>query len=295
MGIIRSLSLSKSIWSMTFKMLLKYPRILLPFFITAVVQGLVLTILFYFPRPPFVSIFGPPIKAFFTTKAYSGARFLHYPDNFLILPQLFYYGQVLTMITVGVVMFGMAMGMVYQANTEGETVKIFGNLNRSVRRYLALAGIWIITFILSLLILRLPVFLIVKFMQPTPFAKILFVSLPYLGIFIAFLLEALFIYAYPAIIIERRKFFGAIKRSFSMSKKIFLTTVILIATPRILEIFVILARQKLKGLMNLTFPEITVGVLAGAIVVAFITDSLVFLTTANLFVLAKETEKEVAA
>lgn len=285
MGISGSFGLSKSVWSVTFRMLVRYPRILIPFFIAALFEGLVLTVLFYFPRPPLTIIFAPPIKAFF------GERFLHYPNNFLLLPQLFYYGQVLATITVGVVMFGMAMGMVYQANTEGEKVKIAGNLNRAIRRYVTLAGVWLVTFIISLIILRGPRFLVVKFLPPTVFAKILLQVLFYLGIVLVFFVEAFFIYAYPAIIMERRKFLGAIKRSFDISREVFLTTIILIITPRILDVAIMALKQRLIGLMNLTLPEITLVVLAASVVVTFITDSLVFLTTANLFVLTKETEK----
>lgn len=286
MGIKGSFSLSKSIWSVTFKILAKYPRLLFPFFITALFEGLVLTALFYFPRFPLSIIFAPPIRAFF------GARFLHYPSNFILLPQLFYYAQVLVTMTVGVVMFGAAMGMVYQAHTEGEKVKIFGNLNRSLRRYMTLAGIWLITFIISLIILRGPRFLIFKFLPPTTFFKILLQIFFYGGIVLIFLIEALFIYAYPAIIIERRKFFSAIKRSFGISKGVFLTTLTLIIVPRILDFVVMMLKQNAVRLMNLTLPEITLVILAAGVAVTFITDSLVFLTTANLFVLTKETEKE---
>lgn len=286
MGISGSFSLSKSVWSVTFRMLVKYPRILIPFFITALFEGLVLAVLFYFPRPPFTIIFAPPLKAF------GAERFLHYPNNFLLLPQLFYYGQVLVTMTVGVVMFGMAMGMVYQANTEGETIKIAGNINRSLRRYITLAGVWLLTFIISFIILRGPRFLVVKFLQPTVFAKVLLQILFYVGIVLVFLVEAVFIYAYPAIIMERRKFLGAIKRSFSISKGVLLTTIILIVIPRILDVIVMVLKQNLVRFMNLTLPEITLVILAASVVVTFITDSLVFLTTANLFVLTGETEKE---
>ncbi|MBM3254110.1 MAG: hypothetical protein FJZ16_07650 [Candidatus Omnitrophica bacterium] len=285
MKIKENLALSKSIWSVTFKMLAKYPCLLLPFLITAVFEGFALTILFYYPRPPLSLIFAPPVKAFF------GGHFLHYPDNFLLLPQLFYYAQVLVTMTVGVVMFGMAMGMTYQANTMGEKIKILGNLNRSLRRYITLAGVWLITFILLLVILRGPRFLIVKFLASRNFNIIVFNIILYIGIALVFLIEALFIYSYPAIIIERRGFLDSIKRSFNISRNLFLTTIVLIIVPRILDVIVILIKQNLVRLMNLTLPEITLAVLAVGIAVTFITDSLVFLATANLFIFTMETEK----
>jgi hypothetical protein len=62
--------------------------------------------------------------------------------------------------------------------------------------------------------------------------------------------------------------------------------------PRSLEVLFILVKQKQQGLMNLTFPEITLFILAAGIIISFISDSLVFLSTANLFILKQETEKE---
>jgi len=287
-GIRDNLSLSKSVWSVTFKTLAKYPSLLIPFFVTAVFEGLVLTVLFYYPRSPFAAIFGPPVKAFY------GIRFLHYPYNFLLLPKLFYYAQILTTLTLGVVMFGMAMGMVSQVHTEGTKPRIGGSINRSLRRYLSLAGIWLLTFIISLIILRGPAFLIMKFMQPTTFARILLLVVSYGGILAVFLVEALFIYAYPAIIVERLGFFKSIARSFSVSTGVFLTTAILVIVPRILDVVGIIIKDKMTSATNLSFPdfpEITVVMLAIVLGITFITDSLVFLSTANLFMLKKETEK----
>ncbi len=273
---------------MTFKTLAKYPSLLIPFLVTAVFEGLVLTVLFYYPRSPFAAIFGPPVKAFY------GIRFLHYPYNFLLLPKLFYYGQVLATLTLGVVMFGMAMGMVSQIHTEGTKPRIGGSINRSLRRYLPLVGVWLVTFIISLIILRGPAFLIMKFMQPTTFAKILLQVVSYGGILAVFLVEALFIYAYPAIVVERLGFLKGIARSFSISTGVFLTTAILVIVPRILDVIGIIIKDKMSSATNLSFPdfpEITVVMLAILIGITFITDSLVFLSTANLFMLKKETEK----
>ncbi len=280
---------------MTFRMIVKYPRILLPFFIKAVFEALALTVCFYSPRSPLLAIFGPPIKSFFTTMTpsgvISGARFLHYPLNFELLPTLFYYGQIFVMFTVGAIMYGMAMGMVSQAHSENEEIKISGNFNRAARRYFALTAIWLITFVLSLVILKLPPVILKKIMPPTPSAMLLLSILSYAGVVVIFVTEALFIYAYPAIIIERKGILGAIRRSFSVMSHVFLPTIVLVFVPRIFEFFYVFVRQKQQGLMNLFGPEITLVILGAGIVLTFITDALVFLSAANLFILKQETEK----
>jgi len=278
--------LSFSVWSITFRMIAKYPRVLIPFFIKAVFEALVLAVFFYSPRAPLSIVFAQPIKSFF------GANYLHYPYNFSLLPTLFYYGQILVMLTVGAIMYGMAMGMVSQAHSGSGDVKIFGNFNRSARRYFALVGIWLITFILSLVVLKVPPVILKKLMPPTPSAMLLLQILSYSGIVVIFVFESFFIYAYPAVIIERKGIFGAIGRSFSVIRHVFLTTVTLVFVPRLFEFLYVFVRQKQQGLINLTVPEVTLVILGAGIVLTMVTDALVFLSTANLFILKQETEKE---
>lgn len=289
MGIKESLNLSKSVWSMTFRMIARYPRVLIPFFSIAVFEALLLTVLFYYPRPPVSAVFAQPIQAFF------GARYLHYPYNFLLLPKLFYYGQILTILTLGVVMFGMAVGMVGQVNMEGNRPRISGNINRALRRYFSLAGVWLITFIASWILLKASLFLITKFSSPPLAAKLLFSASFYGSLAAVFLVESIFVYAYPAIIIERKGFIKGVVKSFSMIKGVFITTVILVLAPRILDIVGIVIRNKVIVASNVNFPafpEISAVVIAAIILMTFISDSLVFLSTANLFMLKMEVDKK---
>lgn len=276
----------RTVWSITFRMIAKYPSVLVPFLLKAVFEGLVLTVFFYSPRPPFTAIFAQPVKNIF------GPAYLHYPYNFNILPTLFYYGQIIVMVVLGVIMYGMAMAMVSQAHSEGEGVRAFGSFNRAARRYFALLGIWAIIFILSFVILKAPAWIITSTMQRSPSSEMLLSVLSYAGIAVVFTVEALFIYAYPALIIERRSIFGAIARSFGIVRHVLFPTIVLVFVPRMLEVLFMLAKQKQQGLMNLTFPEITLVILGAGIAISFIADSLVFLSTANLFILKQETEKE---
>ena len=276
----------KTVWSITFRMIAKYPAILIPFLLKAVFEGIVLTVLFYSPRPPFTAVFAQPIKNIF------GPAFLHYPYNFNILPTLFNYGQIFVMVVFGVIMYGMAMAMVSQAHSGNEDVRAFGGFNRSARRYLGLLGIWAIIYILSFIILKAPSWIITSTMQRTQSSVMMLRILSYSAIAVAFFVEALFIYAYPALIIERKSVFGAVKRSFGVVKHVLFTTLLLVFIPRSLEVLFMLAKQKQQGLMNVTFPEITLFILAAGIIISFISDSLVFLSIANLFILKQETEKE---
>ena len=279
------LGVAKSVWSMTFKMVRRYPSILFPFFMIAVSQAIVLAIMFYFPRPPLSIIFAQPIRAFF------GEQFLHYPSNFLLLPRLFYFGQVVVMVTIGAIMFGTAIGLIHRANKKDEAYGVADSLNRSVRHYLTLVGIWVVIFCLSLIILRFPGFLITKFLSRTPLVSALLQVLFYGGFLLVFLVEALFIYAYPAAVLEDRGLLSAIKRSLRVSRKVFSTTFILIAIPRILEVLVIALRRYALMRVNRVLPELTLVILGLVITASFIADFLVMSSTVNLFVLTKEAER----
>ncbi len=280
-------SVSKSVWSMTFKMRRKYHSILLPFFIIAFFQGIGLVTLFHFPIPPVSVIFAKPIRAFF------GEQFMHYPFNFLLLPRLFSYGQILVSGTIGVIMFGMAIGLIYQANIEDEKLRLMGNLNRSIRKYFAFVGIWLIIFVLSFIALRIPQFLIVKFLPKTALTNLIYKGIFYIGFIVILLIETFFIYAYSAVIIEGRKFISAVGRGVSVVKKVFLPTFILVTVPRLLDFLSIILKRYLDLFIKWTVPEVTLVLLGLSIIIAFITDFLVISTTANLFVLAKEAEKKI--
>ncbi|MFA6357026.1 MAG: hypothetical protein WCY23_07965, partial [Candidatus Omnitrophota bacterium] len=204
----------------------------------------------------------------------------------------FNYGQIFVMVVFGVIMYGMAMAMASQAHSGTEEVRAFGSFNRSARRYLGLLGIWAIIYILSFIILKAPSWIITSTMQRTQSSVMMLRILSYSAIAVAFFVEALFIYAYPALIIERKSVFGAVKRSFGVVKHVLFTTLLLVFIPRSLEVLFMLAKQKQQGLMNVTFPEITLFILAAGIIISFISDSLVFLSIANLFILKQETEKE---
>ncbi|MFA5317222.1 MAG: hypothetical protein WC369_07375, partial [Dehalococcoidales bacterium] len=145
---------------------------------------------------------------------------------------------------------------------------------------------------LSFIILKAPSWIVTSTMQRTQSSVMLLQVFSYAAIAVAFFVEALFIYAYPALIVERKSVFGAIARSFGVVKHVLFTTVLLVFIPRLLEVLFMVAKQKQQGLMNLTFPEITLFMLAAGIIISFISDSLVFLSTANLFILKQETEKE---
>jgi len=70
------------------------PVILIPFLSIAFVQLLALEILYFAPRYPLAAFFNPIVQTLW------GERFVHYPNNLLILPKLFQNVQVFVYIFI---------------------------------------------------------------------------------------------------------------------------------------------------------------------------------------------------
>lgn len=262
-------------WGETFKILRAHPVIWLPFVIVGLFDTLVLVLLYLAPRPPLSALLAPPIRAFW------GERFLHYPFNLFLIPRLFDYCHIISTAFMGVLMTGAAIGMLKQAK-EGTKPNILFNLIKSLRMYLRLLVIWLVMFgLVSAVFKGLPA--IFHFKQGVAFQMVI-----YAAFFISILIEAIFIYAMPAVIIEEKKAGAAIKRSISFSKSAFLPTLILVGLPTLIYIPMIILRGKLPVLMSKVFPEAVLIFLGIGIVISVIIDCLVTSSAAILFLNKKE-------
>lgn len=284
MEIRKSLEIAKSTWKLTFNTLCSHPRVVTPFFFIVLCEAFFLTVFYYAPRPPLVSVLGPPISRFFSE------NYLHYPFNFRILPTLFYYGQVFVWLTVGVSMMGVASNMIYQVHEGRLSPSIMGSFNRVIRRYPALLLIAGLVFLLSVASFKIPRFLIMRFYFLPRGKFFCLQAFFFVSFFAAVIFETLLAYAVPSAIIERRSFPGALKRTFSISREMFLPGFILVAVPRLLDLVMAFLKNKLPLIMHKTFPEITLFILGAGIAMVFITDLLVISLITNLFLIKKDTE-----
>jgi hypothetical protein len=257
-------------WKMTFGYFKQNPNILIPFFIVGIFDFLILGLIYLTPRPPLSALFAPPIRAFW------GEKFLHYPLNLLLIPRLFNYGHLFSTALIGVLMTGLAIGMLSEAKEEGRPSILF-NLIRSAKRYLSLAAIWLVIFGLITVIFKgLP--FILRFKQPTALQIVFCVSF-----LISILIEAIFIYAMPAVMIEKKRTWAAIKRGVTFAKSIFLPSLLLVIIPTIIYIPIIILKGRLPILMTEIFPEMVLILLGLGIIVSVIIDCIVTCSTAVLF------------
>src|SRR3989339_693704 len=217
------------------------PRILLPFLCIVLFQYATLLTLFFAPRPPFSIVLAPVIRAFW------GDQFLHYPYNFLLLPQLYNYAKNIIDITFGVFFIGIAVSMITQSYNNARPEWALG-IQKTAKRLIRLILLWLITIAVIVGILKF----IHLFSQS-------FISSIKVQLFLDFLagtlVQVVFAFAIPAVIIENRKLLIALKRTTALCKNYPLETLLIVGIPSML--FLPLLFIDFVSLMKRFVPEIT--------------------------------------
>ena len=252
-----------------FNILRKYPRIIVPFAVTGICNVLALYMVYLTPQRPFIYLFGPPVKAFW------GIKFLHYPFNLYLLPKLFYYASICVGATVGVLMSAAAIGMIRDSYAGKSIPSFFPSFSTAMRRYFALFGIWFITFIIS--------FYSVKAIGHFVRAGFMLKALPYIMYAVSIALQIIFIYAVPALIIEKRKVISSIVRGFRILRVSLLPTLVVVFLPVIFYLPVLMMKQKGAVLMGRLYPEIIIVIIGLGIFIFFVIDVLVTIFTTLIF------------
>jgi len=283
----KSFAVVKQTWAESFGIMGKYRRVFYPFIGLAFLQILALYFLFLAPRPPISTVLAPIVRAFW------GENFLHYPFNFILLPKLYNYAEIILSVIVGAAMTGMTVDLVRQAKKRIPP-GLKAGLKNSFKRYLSLIGVWIVTFILVSVVFRVPQFIMSKyhigatsslFSQWNVSRLLLVVS-----VLVGLMIEALFVYAIPSIMLEQKRTWKAIARSFSLAKRNFLVTFIVVSVPMIFVILMGFVKRKIPMLIDKTFPEITLWIMIIGIIISMLANC--WITTAATTMLIKERQKE---
>lgn len=264
-------------WKETIKIFGQNKGIFLPFFLVGLVDVFLLIIIYLAPQPPFSVILGPPIKIFW------GERFLHYPLNLFLIPRLFDIAHTISTALIGVLMTGVAVKMFEEIH--GGSRPDFGRgLARSFRVYLRIFIIWLVMFgLVSVVFKVLPAI----FRPKHSMAAILVSGV---GLLVTILIQALFIYAIPAVIVEEKKIWQAIKRSVSFCLSNLVPTLILVGLPMVVYIPLLILKGKFSLLTSKIFPEaILIFVIVG-VVISVIMDCLVTSSTAVFFLNKRKSE-----
>src|SRR3989338_3524603 len=104
------------VYKHAFLVLKKNPTIWFLFLAISVVDLISLALLFLSPSPPVSFVLAPVIERFW------GEKYLHYPNNFLLLPELFRLTHFAILTVFGVFVTGIAVKKIEQDNARNENL-----------------------------------------------------------------------------------------------------------------------------------------------------------------------------
>ncbi len=276
----------KNAYTQTFRAIRNNPEFFWPFFIFAILESVFLLLLFLAPRMPLRLVLGPPIKTFW------GERFLHYPANFLLLPKLSSLSRMFLSVFFGSLLTGAAVSMAVNVFTKGKA-RFSDSLKIALKKYLTLFAIILIVTVLFYVTMRFTSTTMVKYFIHGH-RKFLFIPaalwLGPLAVIInlgmATFIQALFVYAIPALMAENQRFIKCIFRSFVTFKNLFVPTLVLVALPILAYLPIIVLNYNAAFIIRNAFPELVLFILlAGIFISALIVDLLITLSTSFLYLL----------
>lgn len=223
-----------------------------------------LGVLFLAPSEPFSVLLAPIIRTFW------GERFLHYPENFLLLPKLLNHAHVLILTFFGIFVTGMIIKKT-EAYFSGSEISFVDAGVMIFRKYFVLMAAWVICYGLFMLIIKKTLPLL------PPQIVLRFGGSFVLGIFFQ-VLSAFFL---PMILLSGKGLFPSLWDGLKLSLAHSPLILILASLP----LLVLLLSSFFKAMTPVYIqfnPELTLGVLVLGIAVSLAVD---FVLTSSLTVL----------
>lgn len=281
-----------SIYTKSFELIKKSPRIFLPFIIFTLLESIILIFISIAPRTP-DSILGPVISTIW------GEKFLYYPDNLLLLPKLLSLCRIALYIAFSSLLSAIAVAMVSDGYRRGSLCKLGTAVITAIKKYVYFFTLALTVTIVFYASKKLLAIFLMKFcdvsglnlsfvLDKTLWAGPIAICT---NAFFALIFQAAFIYAVPEMIIAKEKFIKAIVKSVILFKKTFITTSLLVGLPMLAYIPIILLNYNAGFLIQKTHPwSMFIILFLGIAANSLIIDSIV-ITSSTVFYLMK-TQKQ---
>ncbi|MCK5082392.1 MAG: hypothetical protein KAR31_05755 [Candidatus Omnitrophica bacterium] len=265
-----------------------HPVILVPFVTIAFIQIFVLEILYFSPRFPLSGFFNPIVWTFW------GEGFVHYPNNFTILPKLFQYAQIPLYIFISSFLIAVAMAIIAAIN-DGRKVRFLSACRSTLPKYI---HVFIAASMLfgvfygfhrgySLMMARATqiastegVFFIIK--------TVVIKGAPYFNLLIGVFVTTVFAFVFPLITIDGKKIFSAIGLNFKHLWGSFWFVSFLVVIPTAFYLPILLLRSNVNMIAQTAFPEVRVLILLASILVTMFIDATVYTAITTYYLLKKE-------
>jgi len=254
------------IYGQVFSVLRKNPTVWILFAIIGLFDAIALTLLYLAPSPPLSHILAPIIRTLW------GEPFLHYPDNFLLLPKLFNHAHFLILTFVGVFITGIVIKKI-EAQTQGTSVTTVSAAGAVGRRYIALLSAWIVTYGIFTVTLRfvLPILPHNVFIQAS------------VGFMIGLVIQSMFAFILPGILLMNWGFFTGLWKGLLFGMRNLHLTAVLIFVPMFFVMALSVSKLFVPVMVRVHTPEYVLWLLAGGILLSLFVDILVTSSTTLLF------------
>lgn len=273
-------------WVTSFELLINKPKILFPFLILAFFQSLALEFIYFFPRKPLMYIANPIIRKYF------GEVFIHYPNNLLLLPKVFYYVQILLYIVIGVFLTAISIN-IFKNIKSNLPLKTKALIKNALKRYGAFFVYGVLIMVLLSLLKRVDILILSKIFRfgaqyvPNLATKLYPLITPFFLFLTNLIMQVFLILAVPIIVIQKSSLFKALAKSIYLGARNFFGLFALISVPFLLYLPIFLLKNFSFKLVDITFPEINLYVTGAGILVALFVNCFVIICVSQ-FLLEEE-------
>jgi tetratricopeptide (TPR) repeat protein len=242
-------------------------KLWVPFLATAVLEIILLGLVWLAPHPPFSNLLAPPIRYFF------GDRVLHYPWHLWFLYHIMEHAHLIASTLLGAFLTGAACAMVQQ-RYEGKAMSLREVLVSRQVRYGTILLLWIVQWGLAKGVME-------GLGRIAPKAA----WMAWIAIGSAVLLQALLIYAIPAAVFNRSSWWRALGQSLRETAKHPLSTLAFVGVPSaaLIAFAVFVPSARLLQWMSQTAPEIALAAVAARLALWTAVDAVMTVGVAHLW------------
>jgi uncharacterized membrane protein YesL len=249
----------------TLAILKETPVLWVLFLVFALIDFSALFVLHSAHSEPFSWVLAPIIRSFW------GERFLHYPDNFALLPKLFNHANFLILSVFGILISGIVIKKM-EARTENSELKISSAAGIVFKKYFLLLMVWlfaygVFVFTLKAVLVRLP--------------SALWIQL-FAGFILSVLVQSLFTFLLPALVLSPKGFFRNLWKGMVFGFRYLPVTGLLIAVP-MLVMTLLSAFKAFSPVFAQSNPEFVLFTLCVGIIISLGVDLAVTSSTTMLF------------
>jgi len=240
------------IYRRVFGLLKKDPTLLILFALISLLDLTALLVLFLAPIAPVSYILAPIIRTFWSD------YYLHYPQNFILLPKLFNHAHFLILATFGILVNGLAVKKIENQLISGRKMSTLIAAGPAFKKYGALLTAWLLVYFLF-----------------TTSLKVVFRVLPrilslHLGVMFGMTLlgQAVAFFLLPSLLLSGKGFLGGLREGLKMGLRNLVLTCVLTAVP--ISTVVLLSFLRIFTPMYIQFyPELILWILiVGSIAMA---------------------------